>query len=53
MHLLQQLAEKGLIQEADWPRVDEVKNSLKDRPLHEVLIDRGLVREEPLLQMLA
>ncbi len=53
MQLVQRLVQKGLLTEADSARVTELAASLPDRPIHEILIDRGFVKEEAVLTALA
>ena len=53
MNLIQQLLRKGLIKEADLPRVTEAEKSANGRPIHETLIEKGFVKEDDLLPVLA
>ena len=50
MQLLQRLLEKGLLTEADMPRLNEARAAAPpDKPLHEVLIEKGFAKEEDVL----
>jgi general secretion pathway protein E/type IV pilus assembly protein PilB len=53
MQLTKQLVQKGLLREADLPRVAEAQAAAPTRPLHELLIERGFVKEEDVLPALA
>ena len=53
MPLLQRLLEKGLLTEADLPRITDAQAAAKGRSLHEVLIERGFVKEDLVLAALA
>src|SRR5579871_2128778 len=53
MQLAQRLVQKGLLKEGDLPRIAEVVASLPDRPLHEILIERGFAKEDAVLATLA
>ncbi|MFL5343117.1 MAG: GspE/PulE family protein [Gemmataceae bacterium] len=53
MQLAQRLVQKGLLKEAELPRVAEAARAMPDRPLHEVIIDRGFVKEDAVLGLLA
>ena len=52
MPLLSRLVEDGLLREADLARVAEWQAQSPGKPVHELLIERGLVKEEPLLNAL-
>ncbi len=53
MQLIQQLLRKGLIKEEDLPRIAEAEKSSHERPVHEVLIEKGFAKEDDVLQTLA
>src|SRR5438445_4113869 len=53
MQLLQQLIQKGLLTEADLPRVEEARAAAGTTALHELLIERGFAKEEDVLPLLA
>jgi type II secretion system protein E len=53
MLLVQRLVQKGVLQEADLPRVAEVQAATPNRPVHELLIERGFAKEEAVLAALA
>jgi type II secretion system protein E len=53
MLLLQRLLEKGQLAETDVPRVNEARAAAPDKPLHEVLIEKGFAKEEHVLAALA
>jgi general secretion pathway protein E/type IV pilus assembly protein PilB len=53
MQLAQRLVEKGLMSEADLPRLAELCASQPDRPIHEILIERGFAKEDAVLTTLA
>ncbi len=54
MQLLQRLLEKGLLTEADLPRLNEARAAAPpDKPLHEVIVEKGFVKEEHVLAALA
>src|SRR5688500_1844400 len=53
MQLAQRLVKKGLLNGSDLPRVAEAQASLPGKPLHEVLIERGLAGEDDVLVALA
>lgn len=53
MQLAQRLVQKGLLNEADLTRVAELCASLPDRPVHEILIERGFAKEDAVLATLA
>jgi type II secretion system protein E len=52
MQFLQRLVEKGVLAAADLPRAQELQAAVPGRPLHELLIERGMAKEEPLLDAL-
>jgi general secretion pathway protein E/type IV pilus assembly protein PilB len=53
MQLLQCLLEKGLLTEADLPRVNDARAAANGKRLHEVLIEKGFAKEEHVLRALA
>jgi general secretion pathway protein E/type IV pilus assembly protein PilB len=53
MQLLQTLASRGLLPEGDRFRAAEAIKANPDYPPHQVLIDKGFVREDALLPVLA
>src|SRR5437763_838957 len=53
MTLAHRLAAKGLLKEADLPRVEVAAANAPDRPLHEVLIEQGYAKEDDVLRELA
>ncbi len=53
MQLLQTLTDRGLLDEAGRGRAAEAIKSAPDFPPHQVLIDKGFVKEEALLPILA
>ncbi|MGL4423823.1 MAG: type II/IV secretion system protein, partial [Gemmataceae bacterium] len=53
MQLVATLVERGLISAADKPRALEAIAAAPDRPPHTVLIDRGFLKEDTILPVLA
>jgi type II secretion system protein E len=53
MQLLQQLVKKGLLQEKDMPAIAAAQAAAPNRPVHEILIERGFAKEEVVLPALA
>jgi len=54
MQLLQRLLEQGVLTEADVPRLDEARAAAPpDKPLHELIIEKGFAKEEVVLTALA
>src|SRR6476660_5510877 len=53
MFLLQRLQEKGQLTEADARRAQEAQAAEPTRPLHEILLEKGIGREMDVLQTLA
>jgi general secretion pathway protein E/type IV pilus assembly protein PilB len=53
MQLLKTLTDRGLLEEADRGRAAEAIKGAPDFPPHQVLIDKGFVKEEALLPVLA
>jgi len=54
MQLLQRLLDQGVLTEADVPRLDEARAAAPpDKPLHELIIEKGFAKEEVVLTALA
>jgi general secretion pathway protein E/type IV pilus assembly protein PilB len=53
MSIVQQLTAKGLLREQDLNSLAEVQAAAPNRPVHELLIERGFCREEDVLSALA
>jgi general secretion pathway protein E len=53
MFLLQSLIEKGQLSEADARRAEEAQAAEPNRPIHEILLERGIGNELHVLQALA
>src|SRR5499425_2564337 len=53
MQLLQRLIKKGVLAEADLARVAEAQAAAPTKPLHELLVEKGFAKEEPVLAALA
>jgi general secretion pathway protein E/type IV pilus assembly protein PilB len=53
MTLAHRLAAKGLLKEADLPRVEVAVANAPDRPLHELLVENGYAKEDDVLHELA
>ncbi len=53
MHLGQRLREKGLIREADLKELEQARAAAPGKPLHELIVERGLAKEEEVLALLA
>jgi general secretion pathway protein E/type IV pilus assembly protein PilB len=53
MQLLQQLMKNGLLQEKDLAAIAEAQAAAPNRPLHELLVERGFIKEEAVLPVLA
>jgi general secretion pathway protein E/type IV pilus assembly protein PilB len=53
MQLLETLAARGLLSETDRPRAAEAISANPDFPPHQVLIDKGFLKEETILPVLA
>lgn len=53
MSLVQRLMDKGLLQEADRLSLEEVRAANPERPVHDLLIEKGFAREEDVLTALA
>src|SRR5262245_37319422 len=53
MQLAQRLIQKNLLTEADLPRLNEVRTANPSRPVHELLVEFGFVKEEHVLAALA
>jgi general secretion pathway protein E/type IV pilus assembly protein PilB len=52
MQLAQSLAQKGQLNEADLPRIAEAHAANPDKPLHELLIEKGFAKEDHVLAAL-
>ena len=52
MQLLQRLVQQGILTEADVTRVAAARASSPNTPLHEILIEQGFAKEEPVLAAL-
>ena len=53
MQLLETLARRGLFSDTDRSRAAEAIKAAPDLPPHQVLIDKGFLKEEVLLPVLA
>jgi general secretion pathway protein E/type IV pilus assembly protein PilB len=53
MHLLQTLSDRGLLTEANRAKATEAIKHAPEFPPHQVLVDKGFVKEEALLPVLA
>ncbi|HJZ92532.1 MAG TPA: type II/IV secretion system protein, partial [Gemmataceae bacterium] len=53
MFLLQSLIEKGHLSEADARRAEEAQAAEPNRPIHEILLEKGIGNELHVLQALA
>jgi general secretion pathway protein E/type IV pilus assembly protein PilB len=53
MQLEQRLVKKGVLHVEDLPRIADLQASQPHRPLHELLVERGLAKEEDVLAALA
>lgn len=53
MALLERLVNRGLLLAADLPRVSEAHKQSPQRPLHELIIEKGFAKELPVLEELA
>jgi len=53
MALLDRLIARGLLSQADLPRIAEVHKLAPHRPIHELIIEKGFARELPVLEELA
>ncbi len=53
MALLERLVNRGLLLAADLPRVSEAQKQAPQRPLHELIIEKGFAKELPVLEELA
>ncbi len=53
MQLAQRLVKKGVLPAAELARVAELQATAPDRPLHELLIEKGFAKEEDVLAALA
>src|SRR5436309_15532404 len=52
MQLAQRLAQHGHLNESDLPRIAEAHAATPDRPLHELLVEKGFAKEEHVLAAL-
>jgi general secretion pathway protein E/type IV pilus assembly protein PilB len=52
MDFLRQLVKKGVLHEADLARLPELQAAAPNKPLPELMIERGMAKEEPLLDAL-
>src|ERR1700728_2187861 len=53
MPLVQRLIQQGKLQETDRASLDEVRAANPDKPVHELLLEKGFAREEDILAALA
>src|SRR5437660_2861125 len=53
MQLLQTLVKRGLLPEANLERIKEAQAAAPFKPVHEILIEKGFVKEEVVLPLLA
>lgn len=53
MQLTQRLSHKGLLSDDNLARLNELHASSPSTPLHELIIERGFVKEEAVLEVLA
>src|SRR5437588_11585937 len=53
MQLLQTLVKRGLLPEANLERIKEAQAATPSKPVHEILIEKGFVKEEVVLPLLA
>src|SRR5439155_8965995 len=53
MQLAQRLAQHGHLNESDLPRIAEAHAANPDKPLHELLVEKGFAKEEHVLAALA
>ena len=53
MQLIQTLITRGLLSESDRARANEVLKAAPDFPPHQVLVDKGFIKEDVLLPVLA
>jgi general secretion pathway protein E/type IV pilus assembly protein PilB len=53
MQLLKRLVERGALSEADAARAAEAQAAAPNKPLHELLVEKGFAREEHVLPALA
>lgn len=52
MQLAQKLASQGLLSEADLRRLGEFRVAEPDKPIHEIIIEKGLAKEDAVLKIL-
>jgi general secretion pathway protein E/type IV pilus assembly protein PilB len=53
MDLAQALVQKGVLRDGDLPALLEARKAAPGRPLHDLIIERGLAKEEEVLKVLA
>jgi len=53
MDLLHQLTRRGLLQESDLDSIRSAQAASGNKPIHEIIIDRGFAKEEDVLPVLA
>jgi type II secretion system protein E len=53
MQLLQQLVRKGVIQEHDVDLITQAQKAAPDKPIHQIVLEKGLAKEEQILPVLA
>src|SRR5262245_7052475 len=53
MQLLQRLVDRGVLSEADAARASEAQAAAPNKPLHQLLVEKGFAREEHVLPALA
>ena len=53
MHLLQRLLEQGVLTEADVTRLNEARAAAPTKAVHELIVEKGFAKEEPVLAALA
>src|SRR2546421_6280057 len=53
MQLLQQLVRKGVIQEHDRDLIAAAQKAARDKPIHQIILEKGLAKEEDVFPVLA
>jgi type II secretion system protein E len=53
MQLIQQLRERGLLHEEDVPALADAQAAAPNKPIHELIIERGFAKEQDVLAALA
>jgi general secretion pathway protein E len=53
MHLGQRLRDKGLIRDSDLRELEQARAATPGKPLHQLIVERGLAKEEDVLAILA